>query len=112
MKRILIIGTTALATLMLLAYASGCGAQASSDSKDLSREQYDSIAVGMTTDSLKSIVGEPTKTEDKSMSSGHSMGGGSMTGESMDMQYWYYQGSKGWIRLEIADNKVTAKSGY
>lgn len=112
MKRILIICTAAIASLTLLAYASGCGTQAATDSKDLTREQYDSIEVGMTTDSLKGIAGEPTKTEAKSMSGGHSMGDGSMTGESMDMQYWYYQGSKGWIRLEIAGNKVTAKSGY
>jgi len=46
------------------------------------------------------------------MSGGHSMGGGSMTGDSMNMEYWYYQGSKGWVRLEITDDKVTAKSGY
>ncbi|MHB9112435.1 MAG: hypothetical protein ACYC4D_07380 [Thermoleophilia bacterium] len=112
MKRILISCAAALTMLTLLAYASGCGTQASTDSKDLSREQYDSIEVGMTTESLKSIAGEPSKTEDKSVSGGHSMGDGSMTGDSMDMQYWYYQGNKGWIRLEIADNKVTAKSGY
>ena len=111
MKKILII-CAAFTTLALLAFAGGCGTQASTDSKELSREQYDSIQVGMTTDSLKGMAGEPSKTEAKSMSGGHSMGDGSMTGESMDMQYWYYQGSKGWIRLEVADNKVTAKSGY
>jgi len=112
MKRNLLLIVAAMATLTVLAYTSGCGTQASSDSKQLSREQYDSIQVGMTTDSLKSMAGEPSKTEAKSMSGGHSMGDGSMTGESMDMQYWYYQGSKGWVRLEVADNKITAKSGY
>ncbi|MDO8737126.1 MAG: hypothetical protein Q7K29_08630 [Thermoleophilia bacterium] len=112
MKKNLIITAAAITTLIFLAYAAGCGTQGASDSRELSREQYDSIQVGMTTDSLKSMAGEPSKTEAKSMSGGHSMGEGSMTGESMDMQYWYYQGSKGWVRLEVADNKITAKSGY
>jgi len=112
MKKNLLIIAAAIATLTFLAYASGCGTQGSSGSNELSREQYDNIQVGMNTDSLKSMAGEPSRTEAKSMSGGHSMGNGSMTGESMDMQYWYYQGSKGWVRIEVADNKITAKSGY
>jgi len=112
MKKYLVITMAAITSLMLLAYATGCGTQTSTDSKNLTREQYDSIEVGMTTESLKGIAGEPSKTEAKSMGGGHSMGEGSMTDQSMDMQYWYYQGSKGFIRLEVGDNKVTAKSGY
>ncbi|MBK5224958.1 MAG: hypothetical protein JJD96_00075 [Thermoleophilia bacterium] len=101
----------AVAALGLLAYASGCGTQASTDAQNLSQEKYAGIVVGMTADALKAIAGEPAKTEAKSMSGGHSMGNGS-SGDSMNMEYWYYQGSKGWVRIELADNKVSSKSGY
>jgi len=66
----------------------------------------------MSADQVKSLAGEPVRTESKAMSGGHSMGEGSMSGDNMNMEYWYYQGSKGWVRLEITDDKVTAKSGY
>ncbi len=112
MRHTLVTIVTAAAALALLILVGGCGTQASSGTSSLSQEKYASIEVGMSTDALKSIAGEPVKTEAKNMSGGHSMAGGSMTGGSMNMEYWYYQGNKGWVRLEIADDKVTAKSGY
>ncbi|MFA6002391.1 MAG: hypothetical protein WC828_09840 [Thermoleophilia bacterium] len=102
----------ALSAVVVLAIISGCGTQASSDSSNLSSEKYAQINIGMTADQVKSLAGEPSRTEAKNMSGGHSMGGGSMSGDSMNMEYWYFQGSKGWVRLEMADGKVTAKSGY
>ena len=30
----------------------------------------------------------------------------------MNVENWYYQGSKGWVRIEVSDGKVTAKTGY
>ena len=112
MRKFLIVLFGIAATVLVLVYATGCGTQASADKPSLSQDQYASIEVGMSTDQLKIIAGEPARTEAKSMSGGHSMGGGSMTGGSMNMEYWYYQGTKGWLRFEVADNKVTSKSGY
>jgi hypothetical protein len=112
MKRFLIVIIAGTAMLGLLAWLSGCGASASADADNLSQEKYEKIKTGMSTDALKTIAGEPAKTEAKSMGGGHSMGGGSMSGESMTMEYWYYQGSKGWVRIEVGDNKVLSKSGY
>lgn len=111
MRKGLITAIAAVAALALLAYVSGCGTQASTDAQNLSQEKYAGIEVGMTADALKAIAGEPAKTEAKGMSGGHSMGNGS-SGDSMNMEYWYYQGSKGWVRIELADNKVSSKSGY
>lgn len=111
MKKTLAIFVAFIAFLMLT-IISGCGTQASTDSSNLSSEKYAQINVGMSADQVKSVAGEPSRTEAKSMSGGHSMGGGTMSGDSMNMEYWYYQGSKGWVRLEVADGKVTAKSGY
>ncbi|MFA5810636.1 MAG: hypothetical protein WC935_09960 [Thermoleophilia bacterium] len=102
----------AITAFMVLTIISGCGTQASTDSSNLSSEKYAQINVGMSADQVKSMAGEPSRTEAKSMSGGHSMDGGTMSGDSMNMEYWYYQGSKGWVRLEMADGKVTAKSGY
>ena len=112
MKRIVIFLIAAAATAMLLVYATGCGTQASADGQTLSQDKYATIEEGMTVDQLKGIAGEPSKTESKSMGGGHSMAGGSMTGGSMTMEYWYYQGTNGWVRIEVADNKVSSKSGY
>ncbi len=112
MKKTLLLIAMAATGLILLAYASGCGSEAASaDASTLSRETYDKIEVGMTGDALRKMVGEPVKTEAKSMSGGHSMGG-SMADSGMTMEYWYYQGSKGWVRIEVGDNKVSSKSGY
>ncbi|MFA5802357.1 MAG: hypothetical protein WC911_07755 [Thermoleophilia bacterium] len=111
MKKTLALIVAAIAIAALIAI-SGCGTQASTDSSNLSSEKYAQINVGMSADQVKSLAGEPSRTEAKSMSGGHSMGGGSMSGDAMSMEYWYYQGSKGWVRLEMADGKVSAKSGY
>lgn len=111
MKRILIVCMAAGALLALVAAASGCGASASGSTASLSQETYDKVQVGATADALKAVAGEPARTETKSMSGSHSMGGMTMNG-SMTVEYWYYQGSKGWVRFVIAEGKVTSKSGY
>lgn len=111
MKKTLVI-FAAFTVVVALAIISGCGTQASTDSSNLSSEKYSQINIGMATDQVKSVAGEPSRTETKSTSGGHSMGGGTMSGDSMNMEYWYYQGSKGWVRLEMADGKVSSKSGY
>jgi len=111
MKKYLIATLAAIAVLGLLAVLSGCGTSATANSSELSKDTYDKISVGATSDSLKSIAGEPAKTETKNMSGGHSMSGGTMN-SSMSIDYWYYQGSQGWVRFDIAENIVTAKSGY
>lgn len=109
MKKIILIVFLVVALLILPAIA-GCGG-GSASSQELSREKYDQISSGMTTEQLKSIAGEPAKTESSSMSGGHSMGGSMMT-TKMTIEYWYYQGSRGWVRLTMSDGKVSAKSGY
>ncbi len=112
MKRFLMILAIAGIVTGLLALASGCGTSPSADSSNLSKDKYDKVEVGSSTDVLKTIAGEPSKTEAKSLGGSHSMGGGTMTGGSMSMEYWYYQGSNGWVRFEVSDGKVTDKSGY
>ena len=99
------------ASLLSVIAISACGTQASGKSSNMTAEQYAQISTGMASDQLKSIIGDPVRTEAKSMGGGHSMGDGNMS-SSMDLEYWYYQGNKGWVRLEIAEGKVTAKSGY
>ena len=108
MKRIAAV--FAITTLLVLPVVAGCGSGASG-SQELDREKYDQINNGMTTEQVKSIAGEPAKTESSSMSGGHQMGGVTMT-SGMTIEYWYYQGSRGWVRLTISDGKVTSKSGY
>lgn len=108
MKRIAAV--FAITTLLVLPVVAGCGG-GSSDSQELGREKYDQISNGMTTGQVKSIAGEPAKTEASSMSGGHQMGGSMMT-TAMSVEYWYYQGSRGWVRLTMSDGKVTSKSGY
>ena len=98
--------------LLAIVLIAGCGTQASTDSPNLTSDKFAQINIGMSSDQVKSMAGEPSRTEAKNMSGGHSMGEGTMSGNAMSMEYWYYQGSKGWGRLEIADGKVTAKSGY
>lgn len=112
MRKILIVVWAAAALAGLVVLTSGCGGAATADSRSLSSEKYAQIDIGMGQDQVKTIAGEPEKTESKSMGGGHSMGGGSMSGDAMTMEYWYYQGSKGWVRFEISDGKVSAKSGY
>lgn len=106
----------AIALLGLAAAAAGCGTQASAGGNGgqskLTKDVYAQIEKGMSVDQLKSLVGEPARKESKSMGGGHSMGDGSSMGASMNMEYWYYQGDKGWVRLEVTDGKVYSKSGY
>lgn len=97
-------------TLLVLPILAGCGS-GSSSSQELNREKYDQISNGMTADQVKSLAGDPAKTESSTMSGGHSMGGATMT-SAMTVEYWYYQGSRGWVRLTMSDGKVTSKSGY
>lgn len=99
-----------ISTMMALLAVAGCGGGATS-SQELSREKYDQISNGMTSEQVKSIAGEPAKTESSSMSGGHQMGGTMMT-TAMSIEYWYYQGSRGWVRLTMSNGKVTNKSGY
>jgi tetrahydromethanopterin S-methyltransferase subunit E len=112
MKKLLIAMGTAALLLGLLAVVSGCGTQASADgASQLSPEKYAQINDGMTADQVKAIAGEPSKTEQKTTSGGHQMSGMTMD-STMSTEYWYYQGSKGWVRLELADGKLSSKSGY
>lgn len=111
MKKILITLAAAGALLGLLLLASGCGSSASADASKLTKEKYDQIEVGMSSDAIKKIAGEPSKTETKSMSGSHQMSGGSMS-TNMSVEYWYYQGSKGWVRLDVGQGELLAKSGY
>lgn len=115
MKKILITSGAAVLLIAVLAIISGCGgSQASGDAKsastELTAEKYAQLTEGMPADQIKAIAGEPTKKESKSASGGHAMG--NMSGGSMNMEYWYYQGAKGWVRLEIGEGKLTSKSGY
>ena len=104
-KKLLTVLTIAVA-LAAIAIASGCGATATGQSQ-LSADKYKQITTGMSADQVKSIAGDPAKTESKDTGS---MPGMQMNGDKMD--YWYYQGSQGWVRLEISGGKVTNKSGY
>ena len=108
MKKAIFAGLAAALVAGLLIVSSGCGGQAAAGSSDMSVEKYNQINVGMSKDQVKSIAGEPARTETKN--AGGSMAGMQMSNGNMD--YWYYQGSKGWVRLEVADGKVTSKSGY
>lgn len=112
MKKTLIAAAAAVLLLGLLTISSGCGDSTAAGSNNLTPEKYNLIEIGMSTDQVKLIAGNPIKKETKSMHAGHSMGNGSMAAGSMTMEYWYYQGNKGWVRLEVADGKVSAKSGY
>lgn len=101
----------AVAGVAVLLASAGCGGSASGDSSKLTREQYNQVSVGMTAEQVKSIAGAPVKTETSSMPAGHSMGGSVMT-TTMNYEYWYYQGDRGWVRLQLTNGKVDAKSGY
>lgn len=112
MKKLLIAMGAAALVLGLLAVISGCGTQASAGgSTQLNPDKYAQITEGMTADQVKAIAGDPSKTEQKSTGGGHQMNGMTMD-SAMSTEYWYYQGSKGWVRLELADGKLTSKSGY
>lgn len=112
MKKFLIAIAAAALVLGLLAVTSGCGTQSSADgASQLNPDKYAQINDGMTADQVKAIAGEPSKTEQKSTGGGHQMSGMTMD-STMTTEYWYYQGSKGWVRLELADGKLTSKSGY
>lgn len=115
MKKLLIAMAAAALLLGLLAVTSGCGTQVSAggsgNSTQLNPDKYAQITDGMTTDQVKTIAGEPSKTEQKSTGGGHQMSGMTMD-DPMTTEYWYYQGDKGWVRLEMTDGKLTSKSGY
>jgi hypothetical protein len=111
MKKYLILAAAAALLLAFVALSSGCGTQASGSSTELSSEKYAQLEDGMSVDQVKAIAGEPAKTESKKVSGGHAMEGMDMS-EAMDVEYFYYQGSKGWVRLEMSDGKLTSKSGY
>lgn len=112
MKKLLIAMGAAALLLGVLVAASGCGTQASAGAgTELSSEKYAQLQEGMSSDQIKAIAGEPSKKEQKSTSGGHQMSGMTMN-ESMTVESWYYQGSKGWIRLEVSDGKLSSKSGY
>lgn len=102
----------ALALLTISVVAAGCGTQAATDSSKLTQDKYSKIETGMTAEQLKTLAGEPARTEAKNMSGGHAMADGNSMGNTMTAEYWYYQGDKGWVRVEIADGKVSSKSGY
>ena len=107
MKQKLIAATAGALVISALAVASGCGTATAGQSAELGANKYDQIATGMTADQVKSIAGDPARIESKDTGS---MPGMQMNGGKMD--YWYYQGSHGWVRIEVSDGKVTAKSGY
>ncbi len=103
----------ALLIAIVTATAAGCGSQAASaDAAKLSRETYESIGIGAGSDQLKSIAGEPAKTETQQLGGGHAMSDGGEMGSSMAVEQWYYQGEAGWVRFEITDGNVSAKAGY
>ncbi|MHB0915375.1 MAG: hypothetical protein ACYC5A_08680 [Thermoleophilia bacterium] len=111
MKRVTIIliifAVLALAVTALV----GCGTTSADSADKLSRDEYAQVEVGMSAADVTALLGEPSRKEEKSMSGGHSMGGG-VSGQAMEMEDWYYQGDSGWVRLELADGKVTGKEGY
>lgn len=106
--------TVLLLSMSLVAVvAAGCGDSSSTTTSNgrLDRAAYDRISDGMSADEVKAIAGGPQKTDQSSMAGGHSMGGMEMEGE-MVVDYWYYQGEKGWVRIELTNARVTGKSGY
>ncbi|MHB1411896.1 MAG: hypothetical protein ACYCXU_00655 [Thermoleophilia bacterium] len=107
MREKLVAALAAVLVITTLAIASGCGAATAGQPAELSADKYNQINVGMTSDQVKSIAGDPARTESKDTGS---MPGMHMNGSQMD--YWYYQGSRGWVRIEVSEGKVTAKSGY
>ena len=107
-KRNLILLLIAGALAGLVAVLSGCGSSAAANSATLSQDTYNKVNVGSSSDSLKTLAGEPARTEHRTVSQ---MPGMVMSGD-MQVDYWYYQGSKGWVRFEISEGRVTAKSGY
>lgn len=112
MKKLLIAMAAGALLLGALLAASGCGSQSAEGSgTELSSEKYAQLEEGMPSDQIIAIAGEPSKKEQKSTSGGHQMSGGTMDA-SMPVENWYYQGSKGWVRLEVSDGKLTSKSGY
>ncbi|MHB8859850.1 MAG: hypothetical protein ACYC6Z_10285 [Thermoleophilia bacterium] len=108
MKRILIVCLAVGALLALVASASGCGSSATANSANLSQDSYNKIDTGATADAVRAVAGNPARVEKKTVSQ---MPGMVMNGD-MTVEYWYYQGSKGWVRFEVTDGKVTNKSGY
>ncbi len=108
MRKIVIAGLAAALLAAVLAISSGCGSTVAAGSSSLSVDKYNQIQAGMPADQVKAIAGEPARTE--SRDTGNSMPGMKMNGTRMD--YWYYQGSKGWVRVELAAGQVTAKTGY
>ncbi|MHB1390737.1 MAG: hypothetical protein ACYCXF_05805 [Thermoleophilia bacterium] len=112
MKAKIISILAALAFLTFSVVAAGCGTQAATDSSKLTQANYERIETGMSAAQLKTLAGAPARTEAKSMSGGHAMADGSTMGGTMTSEYWYYQGDKGWVRVKVADGKVSSKSGY
>ena len=112
MKTKLSLVLAALTLLGLSIIATGCSTQAAADSSKLTQDKYAQIQTGMSAAQLKALAGEPARTEAKSTSGGHVMADGSTMGGNMVAEYWYYQGDKGWVRVEVANDKVSAKSGY
>ena len=108
MKRILIVCVAVGALLALVAVAAGCGSSAAANSANLSQDSYNKINNGATADAVKAVAGEPARVERKTVSQ---MPGMVMNGD-MTIEYWYYQGSKGWVRFEMTEGKVTNKTGY
>lgn len=103
----------ALTAIMLAATVAGCGDSSSSttDGGKLDQATYDRVNKGMSADAVRSLAGEPQKKEEQTTMGEHTMGDMVMEGE-MTTEYWYYQGDKGWVRIEIAGGQVTGKSGY
>lgn len=106
-----VLGGAAILLLLAMLVVSGCGS-ASASSAQLSQETYAKITEDMSGSALKSLAGEPQRIETKQTGGGHQMGDGSSMGSSMSVENWYYQGSKGWVRIEVSDGKVSNKSGY
>lgn len=112
MRRIIVTSLAITALAVTVAVVIGCGTTSSGPSSKLSKDSYAQIEVGMTAGEVTALAGEPSRKEDKSAGGGHSMSSGEMAGEAMVMENWYYQGDNGWVRLELADGKVTGKEGY
>lgn len=101
----------ALSLVLLASTGIGCGTSSSDGSANIDRTAYDRITDGMSDSEVRAIAGEPEKTEQSTMPAGHSMGGMEMT-EDMVTESWYYQGEKGWVRIDLTDGRVTGKNGY
>lgn len=99
------------AFLGLTAVASGCGSEAQSQSK-ITQEQYNRLEKGMSADQMKSMMGEPSKTESQSGGMGGMSGMNHSMGGSGSMEYWYYEGEKGPVKIEMMNGQVTGKSGF